>query len=55
MEVTFDSMDGWEEFLGKIPFPLHKAWVQRISSMVVNDGTPRCEKSYTTPSSFSSS
>ena len=43
MEVTFDSLDGWEEFLKRIPFESHKAWVQRISSMVVNDGTPRWE------------
>lgn len=43
MEVTFDSMDGWEDFLKRIPYESHKAWVQRISSMVVNDGTPRWE------------
>lgn len=39
MEVTFDSMADWEAFLSRIPFHEHKAWTQRIASMVV-DGSP---------------
>jgi hypothetical protein len=39
MEVTFDSMAEFEAFLSKIPFQEHKAWTQRIASMVV-DGSP---------------
>lgn len=39
MEVTFDSMAEFEGFLSKIPFQEHKAWTQRIASMVV-DGSP---------------
>jgi hypothetical protein len=39
MEVTFDSMAEWEAFLSSVPFQDHKAWTQRIQSMVV-DGSP---------------
>lgn len=39
MEVTFDSMTEFEGFLSSIPFHDHKAWTQRIASMVV-DGSP---------------
>jgi hypothetical protein len=39
MEVTFDSMAEFEGFLSTIPFQEHKAWTQRIASMVV-DGSP---------------
>jgi hypothetical protein len=39
MEVTFDSMADWEAFLSSLPFQDHKAWTQRIQSMVV-DGSP---------------
>jgi hypothetical protein len=39
MEVTFDSMADWEAFLSSVPFQDHKAWTQRIQSMVV-DGSP---------------
>jgi hypothetical protein len=40
MEVTFPTMADWEGFLAAIPFPEHKAWTQRIQSMVV-DGSPQ--------------
>lgn len=39
MEVSFDSMADWEAFLSSVPFQEHKAWTQRIQSMVV-DGSP---------------
>ncbi|KAF6254691.1 hypothetical protein COO60DRAFT_292299 [Scenedesmus sp. NREL 46B-D3] len=39
MEVSFDSMADWEAFLSAVPFQDHKAWSQRIQSMVV-DGSP---------------
>lgn len=39
MEVSFDSMAEFEGFLSTIPFHDHKAWTQRIASMVV-DGSP---------------
>lgn len=39
MEVSFDSMADFEGFLSSIPFQNHKAWTQRIASMVV-DGSP---------------
>lgn len=39
MEVEFDSMADWDGFLSKIPYQAHKAWTQRIASMVV-DGSP---------------
>lgn len=39
MEVTFDSMAEFESFLSRIPFQEHKAWTQRVASMVV-DGSP---------------
>jgi hypothetical protein len=39
MEVSFDSMADWEAFLAAVPFQDHKAWTQRIQSMVV-DGSP---------------
>jgi hypothetical protein len=42
MEVMFGSMSEWEDFLSSIPFQEHKAWTQRIQSMVV-DGSPKWE------------
>jgi hypothetical protein len=39
MEVSFDSMADFEGFLSSIPFQDHKAWTQRIASIVV-DGSP---------------
>eukprot|EP00879_Flechtneria_rotunda_P006265 GHRR01006585.1.p1 GENE.GHRR01006585.1~~GHRR01006585.1.p1 ORF type:complete len:243 (+),score=77.95 GHRR01006585.1:204-932(+) len=39
MEVTFDNLGQWEAFLAAVPYQEHKAWTQRIQSMVV-DGTP---------------
>ena len=42
MEVSFGSMSEWEDFLSQIPFQEHKAWTQRIQSMVV-DGSPKWE------------
>jgi hypothetical protein len=39
MEVAFDSMAEWEGFLGAIAFQEHKAWSQRVASMIV-DGSP---------------
>lgn len=39
MEVTFGSMAEFEQFLASIPYQQHKAWTQRIQSMVV-DGSP---------------
>ncbi|KAF5832784.1 hypothetical protein DUNSADRAFT_11219 [Dunaliella salina] len=39
LEVTFPSVSEWERFLGSVSAKGHKAWSQRIQSMVV-DGSP---------------
>uniref|UniRef100_A0A7S3VJ29 Uncharacterized protein n=1 Tax=Dunaliella tertiolecta TaxID=3047 RepID=A0A7S3VJ29_DUNTE len=39
LEVTFPSVSEWERFLGSVSAKDHKAWSQRIQSMVV-DGSP---------------
>ena len=38
LEVSFESMADWERFLASVPAKEHKAWGQRIQSMV--DGSP---------------
>jgi uncharacterized membrane protein YgcG len=42
LELSFGSMADWEAFLARIPPAAHKAWSQRVASMVV-DGSPRWE------------
>ncbi|KAG1665774.1 hypothetical protein FOA52_002869 [Chlamydomonas sp. UWO 241] len=43
LEVTLDSLSDWESFLGRIPSREHRAWGQRIQSMVVNSDSPKWE------------
>ncbi|GBF91479.1 hypothetical protein Rsub_04219 [Raphidocelis subcapitata] len=42
LEIEFDSMADWEGFLSRIPAAQHRAWSQRVQSMVV-DGSPKWE------------
>lgn len=42
LEVSFDTMADWEAFLSRIPAQQHRAWSQRVQSMVV-DGSPKWE------------
>ncbi|GAX75522.1 hypothetical protein CEUSTIGMA_g2965.t1 [Chlamydomonas eustigma] len=43
MEVSFQTLAEWEQFLSSIPYKEHKAWSQRIQSMIINDDSPKWE------------
>jgi hypothetical protein len=42
LEVTFDSLAMWEQFLSHIPAQEHRAWSQRAQHVII-DGSPRWE------------